>query len=669
MTVSRRHRNAVAGAGAAAIIVIGGLIGIYVGDPGDVVGGSGGGAVDNVLSWVDVERDLPGLPPASGWCSLGRIAEHCFPLNESSGDATDTGSVGGWILTPTGSPRQNVTAPVQIRNGSDLQIGETAAYFDGRESGNRHMTKTSVIDNLPDATNLVSVTVVFVTFRHDEFGSMFRAGRSAFQADHHYGVFVRASTGLLSASVVGFGGTPISKEIFTADPVDDGAWHCATLLLDGRTANAGRIFLDGANATLFAPATGDLTGPGTWQDTSGSGEVVVGNHINQSDAETFTGGIARLRIDYAAITLAQHQAICGKMWGVPSGGDTRIDEEDIQWVQTGAARCFGVSAATAACSPGGLAGIGDDGAGDIGTPIEKDSRTNRILESCFVDCVDWTCTGAAASTPAIGPDSSKTAYQLTLDATSAVEQSATGYGSAVVLFPHLWAHCDSGILQVKNTSGAGQWDIACATIAGAWREIRSVSDAAVTEVAAWTSDATGDAGISFAATTSLDASVWQPTLTEAFGLSVIPTASVAMATGVGSLEIAGMDNYGGQRGTLLVDADWSGGEGNGCLEVTSGTDVGRTNGDGMLDQWIMRDSASATAFACVGLTLDASESLIMRWDSTATVGATAFGECKLNGSALGLFGGASGWSFVTPSQILLHDCTAVVTAFKIENAP
>jgi len=68
-----------------------------------------------VSLWLDADRDLGALPARSGWCAG---SDHCWVFQQSSGDATDYGDVGGWHLSPYGSPRAGVLASVPTRDAT-----------------------------------------------------------------------------------------------------------------------------------------------------------------------------------------------------------------------------------------------------------------------------------------------------------------------------------------------------------------------------------------------------------------------------------------------------------------------------------------------------------------------------------------------------------------------
>ena len=133
-------------------------------------------------------------------------------------------------------------------------------------------------------------------------------------------------------------------------------------------------------------------------------------------------------------------------------------------------------------------------------------------------------------TPAVAPDGSKTAYNLASTATI-TSATATGYTADATLHPRVWLQCTGAAsVTLDNPTSAGEWTVDCshASLSGDWALIHA-SHPAVTEVAAWTASAAGEASFRAAGTAAY--SLWLPTLTEAAGLSVIPTAAAAVDTG------------------------------------------------------------------------------------------------------------------------------------------
>jgi len=287
-------------------------------------------------------------------------------------------------------------------------------------------------------------------------------------------------------------------------------------------------------------------------------QVVMGPYTGYSGV----GAFARIRHDQAALTLSQHQAICGTLWQNPSSGATKLAATDISYTQTGGARCFQAGAHNAICVPGGKLPVAyspellDAGYSPYGWAIEP-GRTNRVLYSTAIDCTNWTCTGTPTIAAAVAPDGSYQATSITTTDASAIRTSSASYGNSKALFTNVWAKCDSGKLIWKNSGATGQWSIDCATIAGEWEHLTK-DHAAVTVDTAFVSSATGTATPMFTSdATGVIAEVWAPTLTEVPGVSVIPTYSAAVATGDPVWQIAntgGTKYYRSARGQI----DWKG---------------------------------------------------------------------------------------------------------------
>jgi hypothetical protein len=307
-----------------------------------------------------------------------------------------------------------------------------------------------------------------------------------------------------------------------------GAWHCVTVVIDARAANAARIYLDGVDDTS---ATNDLSGLGS---IAGTNSMAIGGQ--GATANYYNGGVARTRISYAAVTLAQHRALCGS-WGLPVKSSHRA-ANDMSWTQSGGARCYPSSATTATCYPGGApaarwAATGFEWATDA------QGAVNRIPYSTAIDCTNWTCNGTADATTTgqVAPDGSATATEITVGTWSAnaLIQLGTGYGASVTLYPAFWVKCSTGTLRVVQGNGAiyGDWRVNCAAVAGQWMLIAS-GHSAVTEITAWVATSGGGGGIAFASLSgTVTATIWAPTITEESTTgAVIPTAAAAVDTGV-----------------------------------------------------------------------------------------------------------------------------------------
>lgn len=662
MSISRKRRNAYVGAGAAAILVIGGAVATYVGGPGDAVGT--GPATPppsaNILLELTAPRDVGRLPSAADWCTLVRTPEHCGPLNETSGDATDLGSEGDWIFPAVGSTRQGViiSTPVADSTGFVDTTSERAVFFDqdGVAANGLHVASG---DNLSaDSTQLVSVTLVFLV-REEVLGPMIFSFGSATERYQ----MQRAGNGKLRWIA---NGTDATATITQATATtDSGTWHCHTVVYDARTASAAKMYLDGADIT---PAGNDMSSVGSLRKVGGT--LSLGTGGSPTSVNTLNGGILRYRIDEAAITQAQHQAFCGSYLDFELSAEiTKVVAADQSYSQTGGTRCLAQGATTAFCFPGGEPG-------HVLRPtlglawVREPDRTNRILDSFDLSTGNW---GGDATTLAVpAPDGSLTAYDTFVDDASSISTAPTGYTGSADVFPRLWVRCATGsLLMGTDGAGTGSWTIDCATVGGVWAELYD-GHAAVTEGAQFAADSSGDATLIFTAdATGVSFQAWLPTLTEVRGLSVIRTEGAAVSTGTITHLI---DNdpaayYAGGAGKITIRAEYISGA---CVDVTSGTQVGRSYGDAT--DWFAFDSSSATAFVA-NLALDGIDTVIVRWDSVASLGGTDFAQVLLNGIQQTWDATpSSGWTAASPTQILLDghgstSCTAAIQTIRIEDGP
>jgi hypothetical protein len=222
---------------------------------------------------------------------------------------------------------------------------------------------------------------------------------------------------------------------------------------------------------------------------------------------------------------------------LPAGGtaDNKPLVADQSWTRTGGDSCYPISSTDASCFEDSEVAYTVDATG-IGWVVEP-SATNRILYSTAIDCTNWTCRGTASATALqTSPDGGATATTITVGTgTNDVFKSATGYAVSTLLTMRFWIKCSTGTPIVQNPWGAGigKWSIDCSAIGGAWA-LLTESSASVTEVSAFCSDGSGNAGSQFLATSgTVTASIWAPTLTEepGTGLAVIPTAASAVSTG------------------------------------------------------------------------------------------------------------------------------------------
>lgn len=588
------------------------LVGIWtIGGSEDTVRPS----TTSILLDLYAPRDIGATPSRATWCLAARVANHCYLLQESSGDAADTGSDTGWDLTPAGSPRQGVHTPIPVAGTLVDTTSEKGTWFDGVSGA--ALQETTARTNL--TTNLVSVTFVFTAGPGTDRRIWSHIGADGYE------VYLEAA-GTIAA--VGNGTTV--KTARSTTTVDDGVPHCMTIVLDGRTANAALFFLDGTDDTS---ATKDLSGTGSW---TASAKPTLGNATGLG-ANSLTGGSQRLRLDFAATTLAGHQAVCGSMWDFNLTA-SKVAPADLTWTQTGSPRCFPQSATTALCVPGGSPAHGYSSTlAGLGWELEPD-RTNRVLDGVDVCSTggNWTVGGAASATcdNAVAPDGSKTADSITVGAAApdVITQAITGYGVSATLYPRLWVKCSSGTLTVDTTVGAGQWDIACATVGGAWTELASASHAAVTEVTAWASDGAGALTLRFDGAASVSADVWGVTLVEeAAGLSVIPTAAAAQSTGTITWDV---DNdpatyWDNTRGAMTVIADTAV-QGSLWPRIFTGGNTSQYGND-VASKWYLYDAVPALVSTC-DFDPTAGTTLAVRWNSGAPVEVTgAYVDCWLDG--------------------------------------
>lgn len=654
----RRRRNRYVGAAAAVILVIGAGAGLYVGKDDHVPYSAGARVMMQFLA----SRDMGRIPSRSGWCTAVRSAEHCWLLQESSGDAIDTGVAGTlWPLVPEGTPRRGIVGSIPIQSAGIVEVtSEKGTHFDGASL--TILQKATNAPILPVAINLVSVTAVFGSWPSGDTEIFMQRSIAP-----SYGIefFIDGPTSVIK--VIGKG-TIQKKVVAGLSSVEDGAPHCVTGVFDGRTSDAARIFLDGADDTS---AIKDLSGSGSWE---GDGQPTVGGWYDGQ--WPMRGGIYRVRLDYAALTLPQHQQLCGSLWQPPSKAintRTKVAAADTSWTQTGGVRCYASSATTALCAPGGSPTYAWTAAlAGIGWPIEPD-RTNRVLQS--VDLSDAAWGGSATQTAVAAPDGSLTAWQAAYTDVATTTQAVTGYGVTATLFPRLWVKCSSGTFKINTTVGTGQWDINCTTIAGAWTDIHSGATA-VTVNTAMASDGAGAFTLALASDGSgATVDVWMPTVTEANGISVIPTAGAAVATGAIAWEI---DNSSGAyyftaRGKVTMIGDWT---------LLLSTGFGFLDGAAFVSvynnaKWRMWDASASVAWGCtLSPDLSGLDTLIIRWDSAAIVSDDVdYAECLLNDVKQAWTGDPplSSWvprlTDVVRLSSASHAQTFVLQEFKVENRP
>jgi len=505
-TISSRRRNSLIGGAAALATAATVAVIAIVGTGGDeelIPPGAGWGNVGTVRVDLLATRDMGALPDRTTFCSG---AEHCWVFQQASGDAPDTGSPGGWPLTPGNSPRVDVSTGLSVTDGATVELTSEKGVHSAA-ADNSYFRETSV---RVDATDVLSITYVA------QYGSAPTLARYIWYHIHTKGTRIY-TTGAGVGNAIGTG-TGGANTMFWTDPTD-GAWHCTTVVFDARTSNAGKVFRDGA---ALSPSNTDYSGTVNFRPDAATNVFIGSNGANH-----WPGGFARLRVDESALTLAEHSAICGGYSQEPAGGsgDNRPAQSDNTWTQTGGAACYPVSATEAICQGGGEPKYTVDATG-LGWVVEPDA-VNRILYSTAPDCTNWTCATSTIAA-AIAPDGSKTAGAITHSG-GTVDAAGTGYTGSATVYPRVWANCSSGTLTIAHQGGVGSWTVDCTTVGGVWA-LLTPTHAAVTVGAAWTATAGGAVTMRFS---GADASVWAPTVTEepGTGLAVIPTGASAVSTG------------------------------------------------------------------------------------------------------------------------------------------
>lgn len=646
-TTSRRRRNAVIGGAAGLVLATSILVGIWtIGGSEDTVRPS----TTRVLLDLYAPRDIGGIPPAASWCTDVRDAEHCWLMNEASG-ATDVGSVGGKDLTDYNSPRKEVIPGIPVTGGAAIDITtEEAAFFDSTAARLRKLTTGHPSGTACSMTVIVNSSGGAEAFIVDNRSA--QGVNLSYTALGEFNAYVDGSIGV--GNVRSSAGYP-------------GAWHCVTFALD--TVVGSSIYVDGVEDTAVDQSVGD----------GDLGHATAHLYFGgQAGSKPLLGGIARARHDNGVkVTLAQHQTLCGSLWDFNVAA-SKVAAADLTWTQTGAGRCLMQSATTALCIPGGFpshaysAGL----SGLIWAP--EPDRTNRVLYSTAIDCTNWTCRGTASvTTGKVAPDGSATATEVVVNLIAndvRTAASSSGYSNSVPLFNQLWVKCSSGTFRIANYLGGteGDWSINCATIGGVWAQL-TTNHPAVTEVQTWDSNASGQAGYSFSSLGgSVTAEVWAPTLVEeAAGLSTIPTATSAQATGsiVWEVDNSPATYYQGTRGKITLVADYGTGA---CLDVTSGTNVGRQYGDAV--DWFAYDSASTLVYQA-NLALAGPDTVVVRWNSIAPLSTGYYAQVLLNDIAQTWdMTPTSGWTSADPTKIQLSGyaatkCAAGIQRITIEDSP
>jgi hypothetical protein len=651
-------------AGVAAIVLVG-ITGAVVGSQEDLVPAIyGEGVQAQILMDLYAPRDVGALPSRSTWCSDVRSADHCWLLQESSGSALDAGA-GSWDLTVGGSPRQGVLSHLPVENGaSNRTWDERGVFFDALAAN--YLSKTGV--QSIGASALVSVTYI-ARSNYLAINDTSITNRDNSSPNYGWSVLYRSGH-VISGFFDGPGGTAFVESTY----VHDYDVACVTAVLDGRSAGAARIYVNGADVTS---GTNDLSTAGLPQSVDS--RMVLGNKMNYSTG--LSGGLYRVRVDdQYAVSLAEHKALCGSLWQPPSGGLTGVAEGHVSYTQTGGARCFQTGSATAVCAPGGVAAYashGSFGADDWGFVAEP-GCVNRILNNTSsFNCTNWNCFGATTVlTPnaIVAPDGSKTAPDITIGTGFVAHTTVIGYNIATPMDVRMWVKCLSGgVIDNLVTSGVGDWRIDCTSLSD-WTLIDK-NHPAVTVITPMATLATSWAmRFRVASGGPINFSVWGYTATNnASGCySIIPTGSTAVDTGMIDWQIAntGAAYYTGDRGRVTMTGDWSSG---GCLDIDSAADNnGRSYVDGT--DWILRNAAAGIVSQC-DLALSGEDTAVMRWRSNSAIVGGHYTECLLNDVQQPWdVDPVAPWTPATPDLIHLAgygstSCSGGIQRLTIEDSP
>lgn len=490
-------------------------------------------------------RDIGALPARDSWCSVSRSAEHCWTLQETTGDATDYGS-GSWHLTPTGTRRGVVTGvPTTSASGWAELTSELGVWGDGGATSG--LFEASAV---PSATNVLSVTFVAKPVLDGVLG-VITSHQSTSPPNTGWYIYITSSGAISGVLDYGPGVVNVSSTIDARE-----GWQCVTIVMDARTANQGRVYANGANVTVGA---GDLSAASGGFTATAPFRI----HGNQnSSAFASVHGVARVRLDEGhATTLAEHQAHCGGLWQAPAGGrdDNKPLASAASWTQTSGVGCWPTGSTSAVCVPGGMQPYTVDATAP-GWPVQE-AITNPLLHSTAMDCVNWTCTGSATGTPGqIAPDGSATASLISVaSGANHFEQNLSGAftADASPIYLGMWAKCTTGTIHIFGSDdlARGCWYLNCTCVGGNWRYIDR-DDACVQIIIPFNADSSGDSGLHFDGLTApVNLQVWAPTLAEQrpWTRVVIPTFSSGVTLGdpVWAIE----NGLGNVRPQLLVDGD------------------------------------------------------------------------------------------------------------------
>lgn len=507
--ISGRVIGAAGAGGGILLISIGALISIIGG--GSDIPGTGASVVRLDLL---AARDVGALPARNGWCGQ---AQHCWVFQQSTGNATDYGTPGGWHLSPVGTPRDGVVTSLPVRDASGWvdYTGELSFAVDGVATDYFQKASATISGtNLFSASMVISVPSAQADL-YTLWGPPGLTGTSLFLATSGtlLGYFWNNST-FKSASFPGTG-------------LDDGAWHCVTVVLDGRTADAAKLWIDGTEVVASSQNLDETPGIST-----------TGTLKTMGAGGALRSQIARWVISETAYTYADHLAYCGDLWQPPAGGpaNNKPLASDDTWTQTAGAGCYPTGSTSAVCVPGGLVPYTVDATG-MGWPVQQ-ALTNELLYSTAVDCTNWTCIGSASATPgAIAPDGSSTASLLAVAVgANHVEQDILGAftADASPLYLGMWFRCLTGTIHPHGSDDGtrGDWDIDCSCVGGQWTYL-DADHPCITVNVPFNADSSGNSGLHFDGGGLVSGTLWAPTLTEQRPWSdvVIPTAASAVSLG------------------------------------------------------------------------------------------------------------------------------------------
>jgi hypothetical protein len=575
-----------------------------------------------LLLWLHAPRDAGRLLPRSTWCTG---TEHCWLAQEAPGAIQMTDTVGAWTLATSGTPRTGVYTglPTEDVSGWVDFSSELSTHTDGQSASDTGSWFLAA--QTQAATNLVSITAVILAVKRQPTARVLYSHRLAGGTGIEVGL---ANDGKFYATVQN--GTGTAKTITTSSDWDDETWHEVVFRLDGRTTNAGKIYIGNREAQAANP---DLNTGGSWATTA---SVVLG--ADALGANIWPGGIARLAVSLSAASPV------GTLWELDPQSDALVSTADVLYYQSGVARCYSSGVNTALCIPGGkLPIVYSPGLLAAGrNPMDwttGTSRTSRLLNTEICAAGGWNVTGVATATcysvvASTGVKSASRVASMGTCCTSVVSKSASGYPNAVTLYPSAWVRCSAGGVMRWQMSGGGaatgRWDINCATISGQWTLIRH-GHPAVTETTLWLSSTSGGIVFNLAASAAgfPGADIWGLTVTAEDGIEVIPTRTSPAITGKVDWFVDNVPAayYSGSCGKVFMAGEWNSG---GCLDVVTDTSgVGRQDNDGT--HWHLSNSA-AIEIATANLVPAGVDLLQFRWNSSVALdGGAIFAEVLRNG--------------------------------------